>query len=215
MWIVYKVTCSTGKIYVGCTAQKLNRRISQHKCDGQLFATNPQKIEVLMQTDLYEDAAQLEFEMILRYDLTNPKFGYNKKLGDNKAGSKHSEESKEKIRKKALARDSSTFEKNRTKTPEQIAKLHEGRDAYYAKNDGFWKGKHLSDESKKKISKASKGNQKWLGRKHTEETKEKLRQGVAARTPIRYCIVPDCDERYKAHDYCQKHYNQWRRGKLT
>lgn len=37
-----------------------------------------------------------------------------------------------------------------------------------------WLGKKHSDETKKKISEANKGKKAWLGRKHSDETKKKL-----------------------------------------
>ena len=35
-------------------------------------------------------------------------------------------------------------------------------------------GKHHSEETKRKISNANKGNKNWLGKKHSEETKKKM-----------------------------------------
>lgn len=43
-----------------------------------------------------------------------------------------------------------------------------------AKGNQKWLGKHHSDETKRKISEAKKGNQYWLGRHHSEETKRKI-----------------------------------------
>lgn len=37
-------------------------------------------------------------------------------------------------------------------------------------------GKHHSEESKKKMSEAKKGNKAWTGKHHSEETKKKLRE---------------------------------------
>lgn len=39
---------------------------------------------------------------------------------------------------------------------------------------GYWKGKNLSEEVKKKISEANKGNKHALGCKHSEEAKKKI-----------------------------------------
>ena len=50
----------------------------------------------------------------------------------------------------------------------------------------FWKnhffGKHHSEESKKKMSEANKGNKYRLGKKHSEETKRKISEARK-----RYC----------------------------
>ena len=39
---------------------------------------------------------------------------------------------------------------------------------------GYWKGKHLSEETKKKLSEVSKGNKYALGNRLSEETKKKI-----------------------------------------
>jgi len=43
------------------------------------------------------------------------------------------------------------------------------------------KGKHLSEEHKQKIRIATYGNKRWLGKKHTEETKEKMSKSAFLR----------------------------------
>ena len=43
-----------------------------------------------------------------------------------------------------------------------------------SKGNKTWLGKHHSEESRKKMSAASKGNKTWLGKHHSEETKRKL-----------------------------------------
>jgi hypothetical protein len=68
-------------------------------------------------------------------------------------GRKASAETREKMRQKALARDPSTYDKNRIKTPEQLKKLWNGRENYQ-KIHGF----------------------PMTGKKHTEETKQKIRE---------------------------------------
>ena len=42
------------------------------------------------------------------------------------------------------------------------------------KGNKYWLGKHHNSETKLKISIANKGKKTWLGRHHTEETKKKL-----------------------------------------
>lgn len=46
------------------------------------------------------------------------------------------------------------------------------------------KGRVFTEEHKQKISESNKGNQKWLGKQHTEETKEKMRVNNAMNTSI-------------------------------
>lgn len=163
--------------------------MSVHKYQKKQFVIQPHNLKILLETSSYEKASELEHQLIVKHDSTNPEFGYNKRLGDSRYpfakhvqekrsekvkrlriyagknnsmwGRKQSEETKEKIRQKALLRHPSTFDSNRNKTPEQLRKLHEGRDAYRKKY----------------------GNSKgFRGRKHSEETKQKMRDARMKRS---------------------------------
>lgn len=85
-------------------------------------------------------------------------------------GLKRSEATKEKLRLIALNRPQFTFA-GQTHTPEVRAKMGNSH-----------RGKPLSEEHKRSLSlvlmgnKRAVGNQIWLGRHHTEETKQKLRE---------------------------------------
>jgi group I intron endonuclease len=52
------------------------------------------------------------------------------------------------------------------------------------KNPNF--GKHHTEESKKKISKAKIGQQPWLGKKHSEETKQKMKRSKYCKNILCY-----------------------------
>jgi hypothetical protein len=51
---------------------------------------------------------------------------------------------------------------------------------------GFWKGKHLSEEARKKISMARKGKPTCLGRPRTEEQKRRQSEAMKGRHPWNY-----------------------------
>ncbi len=200
MYSIYEVWTEENKVYVGCTSTSLKKRFACHISKQKPFVMIPHTVKIVGQLPDKESAHKLEAELITKYDSTNPDLGYNRRYGGPRYGfpkyvadqivdtykingntshtkGKHlSEETKEKIRQKALARDPSTFEKNRNKTPEQIRKLHEGRDKFFQENEHPNKGKSLSEEQKKAISDSAKGNKRWLGKKHTEETKAKIRE---------------------------------------
>ena len=194
MWKVYELRTQDSRVYVGCTSQAMSKRMAGHRHRKMPFAMMIPL--AVFQTESKEAAHEYEAYLIAKYDSTNPEKGYNRRFGgdnygfpdyvksemlkrlakgpNSMLGRKHSEETKEKIRQRALARDPSTFENNRHKTPEQIAKLQSGREKYLAEHGAAFRGKHHTEESKAKLSASAMGNQRWLGRKHSEETKRKI-----------------------------------------
>ena len=72
----------------------------------------------------------------------------------------------------------------------------EGTDGYKRKNpqtgssNPFY-GKTHSKEVRKRISDASKGNTNWLGKKHTEESKAKMRKPKPRRKGVDESRLPD------------------------
>lgn len=49
-----------------------------------------------------------------------------------------------------------------------------GKQGYWKENTGPNKGKHFSEEHKKNIGAAKKGNKNMLGKKHSAESKKKM-----------------------------------------
>lgn len=157
------------------------------------------EVEIMLDNLTWEEACKKECEFISIYKrisengtLCNMTIG-----GDGRAGIKHREETKEKMRAKALGKIIS---------PEQRAKArvnslgnkntvgYKHNDDFKAKcravNTGkkmsegakikignFWRGKQKSEEEKKKISKKLKGH------KFTPEAKEKIRQTLLNSQP--------------------------------
>ena len=89
-------------------------------------------------------------------------------------GKYHTEEAKRKMSEKAKGRIG--YNKGKHLSKETREKIRKASLKYFETHDSPFKGKHLSDEAKRKISEKNKGNKYWLGKHHTEETKEKIRQ---------------------------------------
>jgi hypothetical protein len=111
-----------------------------------------------------ESLESKEREWITKYKSNNFEFGYNLTNGGN-AGKRMTEEAKNKLR--------NSIKKHwLLNTHPMLGKSH----TQEAKNkiSAGHCGKPLSDEHKKKLAKASKGNKYSLGHKHTDESKAKM-----------------------------------------
>jgi len=139
---VYKITNKVnGKIYIGITNQGANTtRWYKHCSDANVGSTFPLhnairkygkenfQIEVIEIVDDVEVLKEREIYWIKYYDSYNRKKGYNLTLGgDGTFGRFHSEETKEKIRQKAIGRKLSEDVKekfrNRTNVNKQILQI--------------------------------------------------------------------------------------------
>jgi len=147
------------KQYVGITKFSIEERFSQHTKRGFLLTEAIQKygqekfsIEMIEEVESPERAYDLE-QFYIKYYNTKAPNGYNlTDGGDGIFGWEATDE-------------------YRKECSERVKQLHK------EKKVGMYGKKH-SEETKKKMSEASKGKPKpWLnGRKCTEETKEKLRK---------------------------------------
>jgi len=156
---IYLITnIINSKQYVGITKFSLEERFLQHTKKGFLLTEAIQKygeqkfsIELIEEVESAERAYELEIFYIKEYDTKAP-HGYN--LTDGGDGIFGWE----------------VTEQYRQECSVRTKQLHMG------KKVGMYGKKH-SEETKKKMSAASKGKEKpWLvGRKVSEETKEKLR----------------------------------------
>ena len=158
---VYKHTAPNGKMYVGITSMKPEKRWRNGKGyqANEYFSNAIDKYgwdnfkhEVLVDGLSKEQAELVEQQLICYWDLTNRENGYNINHGGHIIGT-HSKETREKM-----------------------SKAKKGK--YLGENNPNY-GKHLSENQKRKLSDARKGkyggkNHPMYGKKHTEESKKKM-----------------------------------------
>lgn len=197
IYTVYKHIFPNNKIYIGIT--KKSPEIRWNKGKGyklcplmnkaiEKYGWDNVRHEILFTNLSKKEAEQKEIELIKKYQCNNSKYGYNIENGGNCCGT-HSEETKRKIGEKSKGRQT-RLGKHITK--EHIQKLHEGRMKKY-KETGYYGNKGYmhteeykkkmskvltgikrSEETKKKISEAQKGNKNCIGRFMSQETRKKI-----------------------------------------
>lgn len=115
---VYKITNKlTNKVYIGITNQGSGARYRHHWYESRIGEPSPIHrsmakygeenftLEIIDFADTYDELKEKEKYWIKRYNSTDRSIGYNlTEGGDGTFGRMHSEETKEKIRQKALGR---------------------------------------------------------------------------------------------------------------
>ena len=158
MYKIYLITnIENKKQYVGITKFSLEERFSQHIKWGFILTEAIQKyghqkfsIKLIEEVESAERVYELEQYYIKQYDTKVPN-GYNlTDGGDGIFGWEASEE-------------------YRQECSERVKQLHK------EKKVGMY-GKNHSEETKKKMSVSAKGNKNCLGRKLSEESKQKIRE---------------------------------------
>ena len=158
MYKIYLITnIENKKQYVGITKFSLEERFSQHIKRGFILTEAIQKyghqkfsIKLIEEVESAERVYELEQYYIKQYDTKVPN-GYNlTDGGDGIFGWEASEE-------------------YRQECSERVKQLHK------EKKVGMY-GKNHSEETKKKMSVSAKGNKNCLGRKLSEESKQKIRE---------------------------------------
>lgn len=175
-YCVYKHTCPNGKIYIGITGMKPERRWKNGEgYQTQIFYRAIQKYgfdnichEILFDGLTKEEAEQKERELIAHYKSNHKNYGYNVDNGGSSVGS-HSEATKQKFSKNMIG---DTRNKGRIHTEESRKNMSEAHI-----------GKRLTEETKKKLSELN------MGKKYTNEVIEHMK--IAARNsksyPV-YCV---------------------------
>lgn len=167
---VYVHIFPNGKKYVGITRQKTKKRWQNGKgYQGQFvynailkYGWNNIKHEILYTNLTKEEAEQKEIDLIKLFKSNERQYGYNIQNGGNCIGT-FSEKTKQKIS-KALKGNTNGINSRKGKHHTESSK-QKLRQAIL--------GRHLSEETKKKISSSNKGKIKGPLKK---ETKEKLRK---------------------------------------
>ena len=115
---VYKITNKvTNKVYIGITNQGSGARYRHHWYESRIGEPSPIHrsmakygeenftLEIIDFADTYDELKEKEKYWIKQYNSTDRTIGYNlTEGGDGTFGKKHSEETKDKIRQKAIGR---------------------------------------------------------------------------------------------------------------
>ena len=181
-WKVYRFTFPDGKVYIGCTGQKIKERC-QSKNYGKgmpvheafmRFPKDSWKLDVLSVWDTQEEGLAAEIAAIKQYDSTNPEKGYNlTKGGKGSLGTTHTEEWKRRNGEMMRGRKLSPETKarlaliNRGRRMPQLTREHNG---FYGKRhspetlaiiSAKSKSKVLTEESRRHISEGKRGKPKF------------------------------------------------------
>jgi group I intron endonuclease len=175
-YCVYKHTSPSGKVYIGITCKKPEYRWNH----GRGYWQNPHftnaiekygwenfSHEILFSGLSKEEAELREIELIAQYDSTDRENGYNCELGGNAQG-KTTDETRAKI---SLARKGKC--------------VGEQHPLY---------GKHLSAETKRKLSMANRGKTKTRTKEHCQRISEVRRKPIiCVETGITYNSALDAE----------------------
>ena len=188
---IYQIKNTTNnKVYVGSStnidarwkAHKLLLRKLKHHSPKLQNSVNKHGIENFIFEVIEECSKELliEREQYWIDKLNSYHIGFNvSPNAKNSLGRVMSEETKEKIRKKAIGNKRRLGVKHSDKTKLKISE--KGKNKIITEDvknriSLTLKGRIISEETREKIRRAVKGNQNWLGRKHSEETKIKMRK---------------------------------------
>lgn len=183
MYTVYKHTTPSGKVYIGITGKKPEKRWqsgSGYKQNKHFYSAILKYGRENIEHEIVENgltkqqACDLEIELIAEYDSTNPEHGYSHSTGGEciAVGVRPSAETRQKL---------SEAQKGKHRSPETRRKMSEARKG----SNSPWYGEHLSAEHRHKISEAEKGrlfshetrlkiSEAKKGVHHSAETKRKI-----------------------------------------
>lgn len=168
-YTVYKHTSPSGKMYIGITRQRPEKRWGpggcRYKHNQYLWRAITKhgwrnfEHEIIAEGLTKEEACALEIGLIAKYQSTDPTKGYNHGAGGEKGGNgyRHTEEAKEKI---------AAANRGKHLSVETRKKVSEART-----------GRRPSAETRAKLSKAKRGHPSPnKGKKPSPSTLEKLRE---------------------------------------
>lgn len=204
---IYKITSPSGRIYIGQSWNILRRFNDYKKTKGKKQPTlyNSFKKYNINNHDfkiIHELPVDVTQEILNQYEIfywNHYKNSGFKIMNIREPGSKgkHSDETKAKMSKAAKGKH--TWLKGRSVSKEtrlKISKAHKGKifteehklkikngkkiisEETKQKLRKAWEKRIISEETKKKISQALRGNKYRLGKKHSEEIKEKIRNTI-------------------------------------
>lgn len=169
-YTVYRHTTPNGKMYIGITSMKPEKRWEKGRgykhCPAFFkaiikYGWENIKHEILFEGLTKKEAEAKEIEMIAFYKTTDKRFGYNIENGGNCTGT-HSMETRGKISKANKGRIVSE------ETRKKASASHKGKQV--GKDNPFYGRKH-TEENKKKQSDFMKGNAYFKGHHHSDDFK--------------------------------------------
>ncbi len=192
--IIYKITnLVNGKVYIGQTTMSLDKRWNTH-CNRknrpgisvaiQKYSKENFTIEEIDGANSLSELNYLEEHYIYIHNSMAPN-GYNILPGGR--NSKHTEETKQKMRKQRnpiLNAENQEYRKRSEVTKQKISKANKGRvltEEHRRKIGEKSKGHKVTDEQKLAISKANKGHKYNIGRKVTKEARENMSRAQKGR----------------------------------
>lgn len=204
MYTVYKHTAPNGKVYIGITGQKPERRWR----DGEGYKDQPYWYHAIRKytwknikhENLYENlekdqACDLEIKLISEYHATDPRYGYNISTGGECAGAgvHPSVETRRKL--------SEAVKRAYLNNPEYRLKLSESK-----------KGKHLSAETRRKLSEANSGaNSPLYGKHPSAAIRRKMSEARKGKPSPRKGAHLNAETRHKISE-AQKGKTPWNKG---
>lgn len=185
-YTVYMHIAPSQKKYIGITSRNPIKRwgTNGNGYKGQAFENAINKYgwnnirHIILFSNLSkEEAENKEIELIAKYKTTDSRFGYNVENGGKSVG-RFTEATKKKI--SESKKGTIPWNKGIPRTKEEKAKMslsHIGK-TVGEKNGNF--GKPMSDETKKKISEAKKGQSSyWKGKHIPNHVREALKEKAA------------------------------------
>lgn len=214
--IIYKITNQLNdKVYIGQTIRSFKTRIYAHKKQAierrlpiqraiYKYGFENFKFEILCECINQNDLDNMEIFYIWAHGSTNPELGYNLENGGNKS-SKITDEirhrmslaQKKRYQNPEMREQTSNAAKKRFNNPNEREKLRQAN-----------LGKILSEETKQKIRD---NHFDWTGKKHTKESKEKMKQSHLGKrrgennssAKLNWEIVSKIREEYEANNISQ------------
>jgi group I intron endonuclease len=191
MAVIYRITnMINNKYYIG-SAESFARREWQHKNDlkrgvhknphlqasWNKYGGDAFVFEVLEEVPQGESQLAWENKYLSLYAASYDCYNINQNAELPRLGLKHTEKSKQKtsVSRKGKAAGAGHYRYGQTVSPDVRQKIGDTQ-------RGVAKPER-TEEHRRSLSIANAGNQNWLGKTHTEETKNKLRRAVFARLP--------------------------------
>lgn len=238
-WCVYKHTTPSGKVYIGITSQKPERRwrngngYKHGNCVAfwnavQKYGWDNIKHEILESNLSNEDACEKEKQYIKQYQSTNSKFGYNITTGGSGCpglkgkknplyGIPRSDKDKQAIS-KAIKKYYETHERKpiSDEARKKLSIAHSGENnamyGKYGELNPFY-GKTHSEKTRRTISEKLKGREStFKGHKHTEQAKQIIREKALIRYSDPNFISPFTGHKMKT--FLGKHHTEETKRKI-